>query len=106
MSMSMDQRAKRHHEINIFIAVNIPYARSLAAFQQDGSRGVHRGPVRGRIHALDQRLVCTFKPFCRSSPASCLCHVHRICFYPDPARPPPSTTSAVPVTNEDASLAK
>ena len=34
MSVSLDQRAERHHEIDVFVAVGVPHARALAAFEK------------------------------------------------------------------------
>jgi len=78
----------------------------LAAFQHDGPGCVHGGSPRWRVYALNQRQLGAFKPFLRPRPASCLHHMRFQFFHPDPANPPPSTTSAVPVTKEDASLAR
>src|ERR1700684_1958847 len=69
MSMSVDERAKRHHEVDIFVAIDIPYTRSPAALEHDGSGSVHGSAARRRVHAFDQRLLGADKPFRGSSPA-------------------------------------
>jgi len=39
--MAMDKRAKRHHEIHVFVAVGVPDARTLAALEKDWTSSVY-----------------------------------------------------------------
>ena len=41
MRMSLDQRAERHHEIYIFIVIDVPYARAMAPFQDNWAGRIH-----------------------------------------------------------------
>ena len=34
MSVSLDERAERHHEVDVFVAVGVPDVRALAALQK------------------------------------------------------------------------
>ena len=73
----MNERAERHHEVDVFVAVNVPYVRAVAAFQQDRAGCVDGGPARRRVHALDQRLLCAFETFRDRVRAACFAYMGR-----------------------------
>ena len=47
MRMPLDERAERHHEIDVFVSVEIPHVRPAAAFQYDRPRRIHGRATRG-----------------------------------------------------------
>ena len=48
MRMPVDERAKRHHEIDVLVSVEIPDVRSAAALEHDRSRRVNGDTARWR----------------------------------------------------------
>ena len=65
MRMPLNQRAERHHEIDVLVAVEVPDMRSAATLQHHRPRRVHGRAARRRVHAFDQRLLRALIPFVR-----------------------------------------
>jgi len=61
---ALNEGAERHHEVDILIAIRIPYVRPLAAFQHDRAGVYTVAPREGEFTALDQRLLCAFEHHC------------------------------------------
>ena len=57
MSVAMNERAERHHEIDVLVTVDIPHLGAAAAFEDHGTGRVDSGAARGRVHAFDQGLL-------------------------------------------------
>ena len=47
VSVPLDEGAERHHEVDILIAIRIPYLRAPATFQHDRASGIHGRTARG-----------------------------------------------------------
>ena len=57
MSVTVDQRAKGHHEVDVYVAISVPHVGTLASLQHNGAIGVNCCSTRGRVHAFDQGLL-------------------------------------------------
>ena len=102
MRVSLDQCAEGHHEIHVLVAVGIPDVRTAAALQKEWATGVHGVPARRRVYSFDQGLLGAFKPLLGAgSRFGDLCHS-----LIQSAMPPPSTTRAAPVMNDESSEAR
>ena len=79
MRMPLDQRAERHHEVDVFVAVDIPHMRALPALEKYRPGRVHGSAARRRVDAFDQRLLGALEPLLRAGSSSGgLCHRSRI----------------------------
>ena len=64
--MPLNKRAKRHHEIDILVAVGVPYMRAVPAFQKNRAGRIDRSPPRRRVHPFDQGLLGSLEQFPRA----------------------------------------
>src|SRR5438128_8486262 len=114
--MQLNEGHERHHEENVFLAMRMPNAHPMPAFQHNGAGGVHSRATRRRVHPVHQRLLCAYKPLLGGSAISRLAGLWHVglnlylnsapLMQPQSAMPPPSTTSAAPVMNEESAEAR
>ena len=60
--VALDGRAEGHHEVDVFVAVEIPDVGAVPFFDDDRALAIDGGAARGRVHAFDQRLLGEGEP--------------------------------------------
>ena len=115
VSVPLNEGAERHHEVDVFIAVRIPYVRSLAAFQHDRAGGIHGAPREGEFTPSTSD-CCARSNHCWERVRfrvwlGSLMWINSYLKFDSvaavqSAMPPPSTTSAAPVMKEESSEAR
>ena len=54
MSVTLDESAERHHEVDVLVAVGVPHVRAMPAFENDRAILVDGRATRRRVNALYQ----------------------------------------------------
>src|SRR5579864_5532059 len=72
MRVALDQRAERHHEVDVLVTVDIPDVRAASALKDDGAGRVDGSAARRRVDAFDERLLRSGEVLLRFSALACV----------------------------------